>query len=756
MRVKLGVTTVSTVIVAALGVLSDSGHAQQRAPERKTWNDYGGSPDNAKYMTLDDITKENVSQLSVAWVYPTQDDNTYVFNPIIVDNTMYVLARNRSLVALDATTGREIWVHEGLEGIAPRGINYWESKDRKDRRLLFQMNSYLQAIDARTGKSIVTFGKDGVVNLREGLGRDASGIVQTQSQNPGKVFENLIIMGSAPGEQYISPPGDLRAFDVVTGRLVWQFHTVPHPGEFGYDTWPPEAWKYVGGANTWGELTIDAQRGIAYFPTGSPTYDFYGADRHGTNLFGNSLIALDARTGKRLWHFQMVHHDLWDWDNVAAPMLTTVRYRGRMVDVVAQAGKTGFLYVFDRVTGEPLWPIEERPVPPSDIPGEKAWPTQPFPTAPPAFSRQTFGVEDLNPYMLTASEREEWKARLAKARFNGIFTPPSTDDTITMPGAHGGANWGTTAANPYDGTVYVLGLNLPSLYKVALEPPRRGGGPPQAVLPEVVARGAVVYGDHCSTCHGADRQGTGAGPSLIGVASRISTTAMRDAITGGRAAMPPIELTPSDLIAVTAFLGEAPAGGADGGRSAQPPRVLGGPIVASGGAPSGRVQPTLQEQYMVGPEYPRGVVGADVRYYSGYNMFPLITKPPFATLTAYDLNTGTIKWQTPAGGDDARAIAEGASDTGFIRQRTGIITTATGLLFHAGGDAKVRAYDTSNGRLLWTAALPAGSQGLSSMYQADGRQYLVVNATLAATPATGTIAGGQKGYVAFALAPRQP
>ena len=247
-----------------------------------------------------------------------------MFNPIVVDNVAYVLARNNSLVALDATTGKEIWIHEDLRGIAPRGINYWESKDRSDRRLLFQMNSYLQAIDARTGKSIMTFGTDGVVNLREGLRRDPATLVKVQSSNPGKVFENLIILGSAAGEHYMAPPGDIRAYDVVTGRLAWQFHTVPHPGEFGYETWPKDAWKYIGGANNWGELSIDAARGIAYVPTGSPTYDYYGADRHGANLFGTSLLALDARTGKRLWHFQMVHHDLWDYDNTAAPQLATI------------------------------------------------------------------------------------------------------------------------------------------------------------------------------------------------------------------------------------------------------------------------------------------------------------------------------------------------------------------------------------------------------------------------------------------------
>ena len=342
-------------------------------------------------------TRPTCERLGVAWSYPSRDTISYVFNPIVVDNVAYVLARNNSLVALDATTGKEIWIHEDLRGIAPRGINYWESKDRSDRRLLFQMNSYLQAIDARTGKSIMTFGNDGAVNLREGLRRDPATLVKVQSSNPGKVFENLIILGSAAGEHYMAPPGDIRAYDVVTGRLAWQFHTMPHPGEFGYDTWPKDAWKYVGGANNWGELSLDAERGIAYVPTGSPTYDYYGADRHGANLFGTSLLALDARTGKRLWHFQMVHHDLWDYDNTAAPQLATITHNGKPRDIVAQAGKTGYLYVFDRVTGEPIWPIEERRFPASDIPGEKAWPTQPIPTAPPPFARQSLTVADINP-----------------------------------------------------------------------------------------------------------------------------------------------------------------------------------------------------------------------------------------------------------------------------------------------------------------------------------------------------------------------
>ena len=366
--------------------------------------------------TLTQITPANVSQLQLAWSYPTYDNVSYRFGPIVANDVAYVLARNNSLVALDATTGKEIWIHAELQGMAPRGINYWESPDGRDRRLIYQRNGFLEAIDARTGQSILTFGANGAVNLREGLGRDPKTIGQVQSPNPGKIFENLIILGSAPGEAYLSPPGDLRAFNVVTGALAWQFHNPPHPGEFGYETWPKDAWKYVGGTNTWGEISVDPVRGIAYFPIGSPTYDYYGADRHGANLFGTSLVALDARTGKRLWHFQMVHHDLWDYDNTAAPQLTTIRHNGQLVDVVAQAGKTGFLYVFNRVTGEPIWPIEERPVPKSDVPGEESWPTQPFPTNPPPFAKQSLNENEINQYILTPEERETWKTRIAAAR----------------------------------------------------------------------------------------------------------------------------------------------------------------------------------------------------------------------------------------------------------------------------------------------------------------------------------------------------
>jgi quinoprotein glucose dehydrogenase len=742
------------VLLAAV-IFSGVQSAQvQRGPAR--WADFGGGPDNGRYLALEQITKSNLHQLAVAWRYPTRDSISYVFNPVVVDSTMFVLARSNSLVALDATTGKEIWIHEDLGGIAPRGINYWESKDRSDRRLLFQRNSYLQAIDARTGKSIPTFGKDGVVNLRDGLRRDPATLVKVQSSNPGKIFENLIILGSAAGEGYMAPPGDLRAFDVVTGRLVWQFHTVPHPGEFGYETWPKDAWQYVGGVNTWGEITVDAARGIAYFPLGSPNFDFYGADRHGANLFGTSLLALDARTGKRLWHFQMVHHDLWDYDNTAAPQLTTIQRNGKSRDVVAQAGKTGFLYVFDRVTGEPIWPIEERPVPASDVPGERAWPTQPFPTAPPPFVRQSLTVDDINPYILSARQREEWKTRIANARNEGLFTPPSLKDTVSIPGAQGGANWGTTAADPGRGVVYVLGINVPSIYKLSAEEPRPGGNNRFGGA-AAAGEGRALYEQRCRTCHAANLSGGGNYPSLVDITERMGEQQLREAITGGGPGMPPnSDLTPEQVTSVLAFLAN-PAAAAAAGRGAADgaPVVPPGPVVASGGAPAGRSVPPGRAGGMVGPPYPSGISVPEVRMYTAYGMNGTIVKPPYSTLTAYDLNTGTIKWQVPAGGDDERAVAQGAKDTGFIMQRTGIITTSAGLLFHAGGDGTLRIYDADTGQVLRTIPLPAGSRGIPAMYEVDGRQFLVVNAT-GAVAGSGAVPqipslNADRAYVAFAL-----
>jgi quinoprotein glucose dehydrogenase len=734
----------------------------------KAWSNYAGGPDSSHFVALDRINKSNVSQLQVAWTYPVGDDSSYVFNPIIVDNVMYVLARKSSLVALDATTGKEIWIHGNLPGLSTRGIAYWESGDRKDQRLIFAINNFLEEIDARTGKSILSFGDNGLVNLKQGLGRDPATINRIQSDTPGRVFEDLILTGSATGEGYLSPPGDLRAYNVRTGKMVWIFHTVPHPGELGYDTWPKDAWKYSGGTNTWGEISLDEKRGIAYFPTGSPTYDYYGADRTGNNLFANCLLALDARTGKLLWYFQMVHHDLWDYDATAAPQLITVRHDGKPVDAVAQATKQGFLFVFDRVSGKPLWPVEERPVPRSNMPGEHASPTQPFSTLPP-FARQKMTADDVDPYILTPEERAQWKDRISSMRNEGIFTPPGMTETLSLPGARGGSNWGTTASDPSRGLVFLTTQDWPTIYKLSLEDPfserlnsRRGG----SSLP-----GQAVYEQRCAACHGANGAGSGLGPpALANIGARLGFDSFRQIVLAGRAEMPAFpDLDNAALNSLYGYLG-APSGSASGKQAASLSTAPDGPVVASGGAPGGLEIPASSgPQYspLGGPPYPAGLnVPAD-RYYTAWGLYPdqpFVIGPPWSSLVAYDLNRGAIKWKVPLG-QDAQAAAEGAKDTGaFMAERHGIIVTSTGLLFVASSDGKIRAHDEDTGKVLWTGSLPAGSEGIPAMYEVGGREYIVVPASSKIN-----VGGGHrdpsgaaippipitKAYVAFAL-PEKP
>jgi quinoprotein glucose dehydrogenase len=611
------------------GVLAVAGGdrvaGQGQAP--REWRDYAGGPDSSRFVAATQITKGNVGKLEVAWTYPAGDTD---FNPLVVRGVVYGRARGSAIVALDAATGRELWVHDGIKGFATRGMNYWESEDGSDRRLLYTARNMLYAIDAATGRTITSFGVDGRVDLREGLDRDPN-TVEQQSRLPGRIFEHLLILGSATNREYASAPGDIRAYDVRTGKLAWQFRTIPRAGEFGADTWPENARATVGGANNWAESSVDAARGIVYVPTGSGKYNFYGGYRLGDNLFSDSLIALDARTGRRLWHFQTVHHDIWDVDNNSAPQLTTIRHDGRTIDIVAQAGKTGYLYVFDRATGEPVWPIVERPVPQgTHVPGEKLSPTQPFPTKPEPFSRQSFTVDDLDEHLLTPEEREHFRQRILKARNEGPFTPIGFEDVIHMPGNQGGSNWGSTAAHPTSGRVYVIGFNVPTIIRL-LKPgetrPARAGAPA-----EVVREGYPVT--------------------------------------------------------------------------------------------------------------------------DGFGLYPTIIKPPYTTLTAYDLNTGTIAWQKGLG-DDLRLLSRGIRGTGSaMTVKGGLIVTGTGLVFATAADRKVHVYDADNGTEVATLPLGGPTSGGPSMYEHGGRQYLLVHAS--GTPQTGPNAiptphEGPTGLVAYAL-----
>src|SRR5438094_5044015 len=476
------VVLASSVFAAAVFGQTNGTHG---AKPYTTWTGYGGGGHSSQYSALDQINKSNVSRLEVAWTFPVT--GSVIFNPLVVEDMMFLQASVNTLAAVDAATGKEIWRRQMQGPIGARGMNYWESPDRSDRRLLLIAGGYLTAINAQSGDAIAPFGDNGRAALRIALHRQAAEPLNTG--NPGRIFENTMIVSlPAQGVSYDATPADVQAYDVRTGRIQWVFHSIPHPGEFGYDTWPPEAYTNSGGVHNWSESTVDEQRGIAFISFGSPRFDFYGGDRPGTNLFGNSLVALDARTGKRIWHYQLVHHDLWDYDLPQAPKLLTIRQSGRNVDVVAQATKHGFLFVFERETGRPIWPIEERPVPQSDVPGEHASPTQPFPTRPAPFARQAFAEKDLNPY-LPAAEREALVQRVKSLRNDGLFTPPSFEGSISMPGHNGGANFATSAVDPTRGEMYVVAKALPTVDRLTLPGEGGPGGVPNAAAALGAPRG---------------------------------------------------------------------------------------------------------------------------------------------------------------------------------------------------------------------------------------------------------------------------
>jgi len=681
----------------------------------RDWRTHGGDPGHRQHSALDQINRTNVGRLQVAWTYRTGDatpDNRSQIqcHPIVVGSVLYATSPQLKVFALDAATGQKLWVFDPFRAGAERsalgvnrGVTYWEDGD--DKRILLTAGQRLYALDAKTGKPVPTFGAGGSVSLLEGLDRDVAGLY-VLSNTPGAVYEDLLILGTRVSEgPGASAPGHIRAYDVRTGKIRWIFHTIPHPGEAGYDTWPKDAWTRIGGANAWSGVSVDEKRGLVFLPTGSAAFDFWGGNRQGANLFANCVLVLKAATGERVWHYQLVHHDIWDRDLPAAPVLVTVKREGKDVDAVAQVTKSGHVFLFEREKGQPLFPIEERPVPPSDLVGETAWPTQPVPVKPPPFARQALTEADLT--KRTPAAHDAVLARLRAVRTGRPFIPPSTEGTVILPGFDGGGEWGGAAFDAESGLLYVNANEMPwILTMVPIDRVKESSD---------AAHGRVVYQQNCVACHGLEGKGDPQGqyPPVAGIDKRMPREAVHRLIAEGKGVMPSFGMLSdrqrSELVAY--LFGDKP-------KPAAP----------------GEDPPDLTVPYT----------------HTGYNRFldpegyPAV-KPPWGTLNAIDLDKGEIVWKKTLG-ELPELTKQGLPPTG-TENYGGPIVTAGGLLFiGATKDEKFRAFDKTTGDLLWETSLPAGGYATPSTYSVEGKQYVVI---AAGGGKMGTKSGDA--YVAFAL-----
>jgi len=683
---------------------------QARVVDRE-WREYLGGPDRNHYSPLDQITPENVHLLEMAWQYHSGDTGQIQCNPIMVNGLLYGMTATTQPFALDAATGEEKWRnsasgHKSLS--TSRGVVFWE--EGQDQRILYTQGEWLYAVDALTGAPILSFGQDGRISLKSGLGKSATN-KSVISNTPGTVYEDLIIMPMRLSEGPDAALGHIQAFNIRTGELAWVFHTLPQPGELGYDTWPEDAYQNikVGGGNNWAGMAVDRERGIVFVPTGSAAPDFYGGDRKGANLFTNSLLALDAATGKRIWHYQLVHHDILDRDLPAPPNLVTVNHQGRKIDAVVQITKQGYVFVFNRETGEPLFPIEEKEVPSSDIPGEETWPTQPFPLKPAPYARQSLTAQDISPY---AENREELVRMFSNYRSEGPFTPLSEVGSIVFPGLDGGAEWGGAAVDP-EGILYLNSNEM--AWNISL-----GAYVSEEVL-KGMSPGKQLYTRNCVSCHGQELQGNpnSGFPSLQEIGSRKRREDVTNIIAHGQGMMPSFrKLTDQQMTDLMAFLFEEEA-------------------ISS---------PTSHRQ-AASPETNDATSPYQISGYTKFldsNGYPAIA-PPWGTLNAIDLNTGEYLWKIPYG-EYPELMEKGLPQTG-AESYGGPVVTASGLLLIAGTkDEKFRIYDKKTGKLLWETQLPAASFATPSTYEMNGKQYIVL-----ACGGTKLGAKGGDSYVAYAL-----
>ena len=652
-----------------------------------------GGPDNIRYSPLTQVNRENVGKLQVAWTYDSQDafkDSEMQSNPVVVDGVLYATTPKLRVVAVDAKTGRELWAFDPAKGQAQRRYRHRGVVVHQDRVFVTHKN-YLYALNKTTGQPIPSFGTEGRIDLREGLERPIE-TISISASSPGVIFEDSLILGSTVPETLPGSPGHIRSFDTKTGKLRWMFRTIPKPGEFGYDTWPKDAYKISGGANAWAGLSIDPKLGMVFAATGSASFDFYGANRIGDNLFADCVLALDARTGKRVWHFQGVKHDVWDFDFPAAPSLVTVTRNGKLVEAVAQITKTGFVFVLDRKTGKPLFPIEYRKVPQSTLEGEQLATTQPYPTKPPPFTRQTF-TED----MITTRTPEAHAAVLEKFKSvdsNGMFTPPSLRGTMLFPGTDGGGEWGGAAYDNETGLLYVNSNEQPWIIRMVTHDTKS------------------LYKNNCGSCHGDDLKGAPPTfPSLVGIGQRRTREDLTAVIREGTGRMPGFDYLGKNMTEIVDFL----ITGKDAGTE----------VVKDANWLKYR-----NEGY---------ILFRDPQDYPP-------TTPPWGTLNAIDLNKGEIKWRIPFG-EYPELTAKGMKDTGSDNYG-GPVVTASGLLFIGATsfDKKFHAYDKLTGKLLWETTLPAAGNATPSIYEIDGQEYIVI---VCGGGKNGAASGGS--IVAFSL-----
>ncbi|MBJ06249.1 MAG: quinoprotein glucose dehydrogenase [Verrucomicrobiaceae bacterium] len=657
-----------TLSIVLLCGTASAGEGEGRSAD---WPIYLGGKKRDLYSTLDQINRGNVKNLELAWSYDTGHKGEYQANNLVVNGVLFTPTAARQIDALNAATGQRIWRWDpegektGRGRQRQRGLVYWENEQGGERRLLTGVKGHLFAVDPATGRTIRGFGENGSIDLGSGL------------NTPGVIYRDLVIVGGVGGV------GAVRAYDVRTGKRRWIFNLIPRPGEFGHDTWPPDAWKTATGTMPWCGQSLDEERGIVYVATKTAEPDFYGGQRHGMNLFANCLLALDAATGERIWHFQIVHHDLLDKDLACPPVLLTVTHEGKKIDAVAQGTKHGLLFVFNRVTGQPLWPIEERPVPQSDLVGEKAWPTQPFPTKPAPLMRQRYTEADASD--ISPATHQLTLDRIRASPNFGPFPAPSLKETIMFPGFDGGMEWGGGAADP-DGMYYVNINEMPWIVQMIETRRADGSG---------LASGERDYLTNCSACHGIDRRGNApAGfPPLLDIGKRKSRAEIEKITREGAGRMPPFAtLAANKRKAILDYVLNVPS------------------------------RPGQAKEQSTLPSYAFG----GFRRYLDPEGYPAI-KPPWGTLNAVDLNTGEIKWKVVLG-EYPELTKRGIPPTG-TENYGGPVVTAGGLIFiGATADETFRAFDTATGEILWKAKLPFGGNATPSTYMLNGRQYVVISA----------------------------